>query len=152
MFILPDEGVEVTSLLSDPQVKSLLGSSISRPYPQQKDLMVNLKVPKFDIASGNISLAEALEQLGIRRAFTTGMADFSPTTAEDEGLFVSDVFHSARVMIDEKGVTGAAFTLMLCAAGKPTGEEIDLIFDWPFLFVVQGTGNMPLFVGIVNQP
>lgn len=152
MFILPDEGVEVTSLLSDPQVKSLLGSSISRPYPQQKDLMVNLKVPKFDIASGNISLAEALEQLGIRRAFTTGMADFSPMTAEDEGLFVSDVLHSARVMIDEKGVTGAAFTLMLCGASMPTGEEIDLVFDRPFLFVVQGTGNMPLFVGIVNRP
>ncbi len=151
MFILPDEGVEVASLLSDPQVKSLLESSISRPYPQQKEMMVKLRVPKFDIASGNISFSEALEQLGIRLAFT-GMADFSPTTAEDRDLFVSDVLHDARVMIDEKGVTGAAFTLIMCGTGMPTGEEIDLVFDRPFLFVVQGTGNMPLFVGIVNRP
>ena len=34
----------------------------------------------------------------------------------------------------------------------PPDEEIDFTLDRPFLFVVTGAGNLPLFVGIVNQP
>jgi serine protease inhibitor len=55
-------------------------------------------------------------------------------------------------MIDEKGVTGAAYTLSLRGMGAPPDEIVDFILDRPFLFVVQGHDGLPLFVGIVNQP
>ena len=146
-FFLPDEGISVDELLDNPQVNAILEDSST--YEQHKYLIVNFKVPKFDVMS-EIQLEEALQSLGIETVFTRA-ADFSPTS-EDTDLYVSSAKHAARVMIDEKGVTGAAFTLMLCGAGRPPDETVDFILDRPFLFVVQGHDGVPLFVGVVNQP
>lgn len=61
--------------------------------------------------------------------------------------------HAARIMLDEDGVTAAAYTLMQDAgAGRPPQEEIEFRLDRPFLFAIMGTGDVPLFVGVVNQP
>ncbi|MGI6616885.1 MAG: serpin family protein [Saccharofermentanales bacterium] len=146
-FFLPDEGVNVNELLDDPQVDAILQNSVD--YEHQKFLIVNFKVPKFDVMS-EIQLGEAMQDLGITKAFTAS-ADFSPTS-EDAGLFVSDASHAARVMIDEKGVTGAAYTLIFCGAAMPPDETVDFVLDRPFLFVVQGHDGVPLFVGVVNHP
>jgi len=146
-FFLPDKGVKVDKLLDDPQVNALLQDCST--YKQQKYLIVNFKAPKFDVVS-EIKLNEALQDLGIKTAFTSA-ANFSPIS-NDADLYVSGADHSARVMIDEKGVTGAAYTLILCGAGAPPDEIIDFTLDRPFLFVVQGHDGVPLFVGIVNQP
>ncbi len=150
-FILPDEGVSVNELLDDPQVDALLQNSTSyhSTYENQKYLVVNFKVPKFDVMS-DIQLEKALQELGIKSAFTAS-ADFSPIS-ETPDLYVSDSKHTARVLIDEKGVTGAAYTLTLSSAGIPEDEIVDFILDRPFLFVVQGHDGVPLFVGVVNQP
>lgn len=146
-FFLPDEGVNIDELLDDPQIDAILQNGMD--YDQQKYLIVNFKVPKFDVMS-EIQLDDALRDLGIKKAFSAS-ADFSPTS-EDAGLFVSDATHAARVMIDEEGVTGAAYTLSLCGAGKPPDETVDFVLDRPFLFVIQGHDGLPLFVGVVNHP
>ncbi len=146
-FLLPDEGVSVNELLDDQQVNALLENCST--YKQQKYLIVNFTAPKFDIMS-EIKLEEALRELGIKTAFTAE-ADFSPIS-DNSDLYVSGANHVARVMIDEKGVTGAAYTLILVGAVPPPDEIVDFVLDRPFLFVVQGHDGVPLFVGIVNRP
>ncbi len=146
-FFLPDEGVRPEELLADPQVDALLEDCSA--YDRQKFLIVNFKLPKFDVMS-EIALGNALQELGIHKAFTAA-ADFSPTS-EDAQLYLSDAKHAARVMVDEDGVTGAAYTLMLLGAGMPPDETVDFFLDRPFLFVVQGHDGVPLFVGVVNRP
>ncbi len=146
-FILPDEGVRVEELLDDSQVNALLEDCST--YKQQKYIVVNFKVPKFDVMS-EIKLEEALQDLGIETTFTAE-ADFSPIS-DNTDLYVSGANHAARVMIDEKGVTGAAYTLILVGAVPPPDETVDFVLDRPFLFVVQGHDGAPLFVGIVNRP
>ena len=154
-FLLPDEGVTPEELLSDPQVQELLLSR--EPYStwaQQKDLLINLAVPKFDVAS-QMDLGEGMRALGITDVFQPGLADFSPATADWEGppLYLSQAQHNVRVTIDEEGVTAAAYTVMAAAgAAMPPEEEMDFVLDRPFLFVIQGGDAIPLFVGIVNQP
>ena len=146
-FFLPDEGISVDELLDDPQVNAILQNSLT--YENQKYVIVNFKVPKFDVMS-DIHLEETLQELGIKTAFTDA-ADFSPIS-KNANLYVSDINHAARVMIDEQGVTGAAYTLTLDGMGVPPDEIVDFILDRPFLFVVQGHDGVPLFVGVVNQP
>ncbi len=152
-FILPDEGVKVSSLLSDPQIKSLLRSNDMQPYAQQKYVQVKLKIPKFDLASeNNMQLREAMQKLGVKKVFSPEEADLS-TITDYKPIFVEDIYHSARLTIDEDGVTGAAYTIIPDPmALPPPGDKVDMVFDRPFLVVVQGVGNVPLFVGIVNQP
>lgn len=149
-LVLPDEGQNPGDLLESGHALDLiLGDSDASE--NQKQLMVNLSVPKFDVA-GDASLVDALKSLGITHAFDPHLADFTPILPQD-ACWLDQVSHAARVAIDEQGVTAAAYTvMMMCGAGMPPEEEIDFILDRPFLFVITSRDNLPLFAGIVNQP
>ena len=148
-FLLPDEGVTPEELLADEAALDLLlgsGESVESKY-----LIVNLSVPKFDIAS-ELDLTASLNNLGITDVFDPASADFSPMTADTEA-YLSQARHAARVAIDEEGVTAAAYTVMMTAgAAAPPEEEVDFALNRPFVFVITGTDGLPLFVGIVHQP
>jgi serine protease inhibitor len=148
-FVLPDEGLRPEDLLGRDDFLHFLAGQAGENGPEQKEAMLYLTVPKFDVSS-QLPLQEKLEELGIREAFDAGKADFSPVSPEAEGIFLSDVQHGARLSIDEIGITGAAYTesALACAAA----EELHLTLDRPFLFVVTNAENLPIFVGIVNQP
>jgi len=147
-FFLPDEGVSVEKLLENPQVYSLLQDE--NEYKQQKQLIVNFKLPKFDV-NCDISLEETLRELGLETAFSPQKANFSSISSQ-ASLYVSSISQASRVLIDEKGVTGAAYTVNICGAVKPPDEFVDVVLDRPFLFVIQGHDDVPLFIGIVNSP
>jgi serine protease inhibitor len=116
-LILPDEGIapeeiadEVMAFLADPNKEN------------RKSLRVNVSLPKFDVVSQK-DIVGTLQQLGVTDVFQSGVVDFSPILPEDDGGFVSSINHAARVMIDEEGITAAAFTVILRAgAGMPPDE------------------------------
>lgn len=147
-LILPDEGKTPRDLLASGHAMELvLGDS----HEQQKSMIVNLSLPKFDICA-DMDLIEDLKVLGVTDIFDGAKADFSPLILGQDGGWVSQVKHAARVGIDEKGVTAAAFTVILrCGAAMPPNEEIDFILDRPFLFVIESADGMPLFAGAVNE-
>lgn len=152
-LILPDEGVTPADLLADAEALSFLTDAAD--WAQRETMIVNLSVPKFDVSS-QLELSAGLQALGVTDVFGTG-ADFSPLTNADLPISLSQVRHDARVTIDEEGCEAAAYTVMLMLASAPPQEaiklnEIDFILDRPFLFVITGADNLPLFVGVVNQP
>lgn len=152
-FLLPDEGVTPEALLEDEQALDFL-LRLDRDkweWENQKGLIVNLAVPKFDVSS-DVDLTAGLKELGVTDVFDAGMSDFSPMTA-DTDVFLSEAEHAARVKIDEEGVTAAAYTMMLMTgAGMPPEEEVDFTLDRPFLFAITGESGLPLFLGVVNRP
>ena len=150
-LILPDEGVTPEELLSTGEAMDFLQQNANE-YENQKSLMIHLSVPKFDISS-DLEISRQLEALGITDIFVPGTADFTPIIPENDGGYVSQVKHAARVAIDEEGVTAAAFTMIArCGAGMPPKDETDFTLDRPFLFVIESQDGLPLFAGIVNQP
>lgn len=150
-LILPDEGTTPEELLSSGEVMAFLQQK-PHEYENRKSLMVNLSLPKFDISS-DLEISRQLKALGITDVFIPGTADFSPIIPENDGGYVSQVQHAARVAIDEEGVTAAAFTMIArCGAGMPPNEEMDFVLDRPFLFVIESQDGLPLFAGVVNQP
>lgn len=149
-FLLPDEDSTVEALLQDPEAMAFLLSN--RTWEKRKDLIVNLSLPKFDITS-QLDLRQGLEELGVTDVFDEEVSDFSPLTQEMEGIFLSQAQHDVRVAIDEKGVTAAAYTVMIdCASAAPLEEEMDVVLDRPFLFAVVSEDGLPLFVGTVYDP
>lgn len=152
-LVLPDEGVTPESIASEfYRFLAQEPNHFNSGYQNQKDVQVNLSVPKFD-ATAELELANALQAMGIRDVFSETNADFSPILSEDDGGFISNVRHAARVAIDEKGVTAAAFTVIdRCGAAMPPEEEIDFVLDRPFLFCVESQDGLPLFAGVVNYP
>lgn len=148
-FLLPDEGVTPEALLTDDEAVAFLTGS-KYDWENQKHLLVNLSVPKFDV-SADLGLIDGLKALGVTDVFDARRSDFSPLTDLD-GVYVSQAQHAARVKIDEEGVEAASYTVMTAVgAAMPPDEEVDLTLDRPFLFVITGADSLPLFVGIVNR-
>ena len=146
-FILPDEGRTTADVLSDGQYMQMLQQ---QNWENDKYMMVNLSVPKFDVSS-TMDLKDGLQQLGVTDVFTLGAADFSEITG-DVPLFLSAASQSVRVQIDEEGVKAAAYIeLPACGSAAPPDEIIDFVLDRPFLFAIT-KGSLPLFVGTVNRP
>lgn len=148
-LILPDEGKTVEDLLRDGEYMDMVGSNEWENY---KTLKVNCSVPKFDVSS-DIDLTKGLNSLGVNDVFNSRKADFTPLSEQAKGLAVGQAEHAARVIIDEQGCTGVAFTVLAAAgATMPPEDEIDFVLDRPFLFVVESDASQPLFVGTVYVP
>ena len=149
LLILPDEGVSVYDLLEDDEVNDFI--NFGQYYEQSKFLTVNLSLPKFDISSKQ-DIVEDLKTLGITDAFDVGKADYSPISAE-KGIYVDKVEHGVRVIADEEGVKAAAYTVEHAAgAALPPDDHIDFVLDRPFMFVISMGDEIPMFVGIVENP
>lgn len=148
-IVLPDEGQDVDTLLSNQEVMDFLLSKGS--WENQKHLTVHLSLPKFDISS-QLDLCQGLQNLGLSEVFI-GTGDFSPMTTQAEEIALTQATHGVRVAIDEEGVSAAAYTLMaLDGSAMPVEDEIDFVVDRPFLFAITSSDGLPLFVGIVHQP
>lgn len=152
-LILPDEGATPQQLLEEGHALDTVlstGKAINISSP-----IVHLWLPKFDIAADRDILGD-LETLGISQVQDMTRADFSPLLVDDwMNPYLSQASHATRVAVDEKGVTAAAYTVLMVDAGAADIEEpteIDFILDRPFLFVVTSNDNLPLFAGIVNTP
>lgn len=149
-FLLPDEGVSVDELLADGQTMRFILER--NDWENAKQLIVNMSVPKFDIAS-ELDLKSGLMELGVTDVFDPMLSDFSPMTTDADGIFLDKAQHAARVTIDEEGCTAAAYTVMMNAGtAMPPDEEVDFVLDRPFLFVLTSLDGLPLFAGVVNDP
>lgn len=149
-LILPDEGVTVDELLTDEDCLRLIASG---NCDNARNVLMHLWLPQFDVSS-QLELSDALRALGVRRVFDPSEADFSPLTDAQLPIALSQVRHDARVVIDEEGCKAAAYTVMVMLGAAPPSEvdEINFILDRPFLFTITGTGGLPLFAGVVNEP
>lgn len=155
VFVLPDEpyGLEAVE-------QKLTGATIEGWTRGLQHQQVNVALPRFQIdPPSSISLSDALQALGMKRAFARGAADFtgiaSPRNPE-ERLYIGNVFHKAFVKLDEKGTEAAAATAVVMAlegAVMPTEPPREFKADHPFLFFLRDTrSGMILFMGRVADP
>lgn len=152
-FVLPDEGITPEELLSDREAREFLFVADKEEWENQKFLLVNKSIPKFDVSS-QFDMEEGLRALGVTDIFDPERSDYTPMTTDvEEPIVLSQASHAARVMIDEEGCTAISFTTLPgCGAAQPPDDEVDFVLDRPFLFYVTGDSGLPLFVGIVNNP
>ena len=148
-LILPDEGFTTEDILKSDEYLQLTldpGSWYGITYD------IHLSLPKFDVVQQQ-DLIQGMKKLGITDVFNPSISDFSSISSM-KNLFISQINHAARVTIDEKGCTAAAFTVIEAAADSAPGrvEELYFTLDRPFLFLVTSRDHLPLFAGIVKQP
>ncbi len=141
---LPDEGVDVDTLLTDPSLFKTI-----RETGDHKELMVQLSLPKFDV-SARTDLIPSLKQLGVTDVFDFQKADFTPLTQQP--LAITSALHGARVQVDEEGCVATAMTVIQEAgSAMPPKDEVVFRVDRPFLFMITSEYGVPLFVGVVRN-
>lgn len=144
VFILPDKGITTGELLKDKEsVKNIFQGG------EEKAGKITLKIPKFKF-SNDFDLKEGLKNLGMKAAFDPEKSDFS--NISDNPLFVSSVKQGSAISIDENGVEASSYTdISLSGAAMPV-EDVEMIFDRPFIYGIQHYNGTVLFMGVVENP
>ncbi|MBP2478159.1 serpin B [Crossiella equi] len=113
---------------------------------------LDLRLPSFRLEAA-FGLDTALRGVGVRTVFTAG-ADLGALTPQRAEL--SAALHRAVLTVDEKGLEGAAATVLVAraVAFMPEPEPpLPVRVDRPFLFVVRGRGSaLPYFLARVVRP
>ena len=121
-------------------------------YPYQ----VHLFMPKFAQQTKLDTLVDTLIAMGMRRATTPGVADFSGIS-DEEALYIARVIHQANIDVDEKGTVAAAATAIGMDTGGCTGPQPaktrTLRLNRPFIYLLRDTQTGAiLFMGRVTDP
>lgn len=144
VFVLPDEGHTVDEFLaSSEKLREAFGEA-------DESREVIWRVPKFSFGS-SLKLVDLLKTLGINQMFSS-QADFGRMT--DQELLVSNVIQESHIGVDENGVEGAAYTMLMMEAGafsKPL-EKVEMNLDRPFLYGIYSNYAGWLFIGVVDNP
>lgn len=115
------------------------------------DVKVTLPKMKIDFTS---SLKDTfMRHLQMRRAFTSGLADFSGMGKGK--LWISDVVHKTALEMNEMGLKAAAATVVIMALESTLqpGALHEFKADRPFIMIIRDTKtNAPLFIGNVSNP
>lgn len=143
IFVLPDEGTSISSLLSSPDRVTAYFK------PSETSAKVIFQVPKFSYSS-SLPLNDTLQALGMKKAFQSN-ADFSNITKEQ--AYISSVRQEARIALDEDGVEAGAYTkLDYAGSAQPKDQIIEMILDRPFLYGIISRSGVLLFVGVCQDP
>src|SRR5690606_1471993 len=109
-----------------------------------------LAVPRFRLEYEQ-ELSEALEAMGMQRAFVPGGANFSGMSASHgEELYLSSVLQKTFVEVNEEGTEAAAATSVgVSVTSLPPTMRIDR----PFLFAIrENFSGAILFIGKIVDP
>ncbi|MBE6933190.1 MAG: serpin family protein [Ruminococcaceae bacterium] len=149
-FILPDEDKTVEDVLNSGEYAKTITAS-QDTMMNQKQMLVNLSVPKFDVSS-SVDLREAFTDLGLGDLFDPQADALGNAVRSESPVWIDSIQQESRVTIDEEGVTAASYLLIPGAgAAAPPDEIIDFVVDRPFIFAIT-MYDIPMFVGVVNTP
>jgi serine protease inhibitor len=147
-IVLPKLGTNLAKL------ESGLNNSTLQQWTTLRTCDVHVSIPRFRIETG-LEMAQLLQKLGMKKAFSQTHADFSNITHDPEGLFVGSVIHKAFVDVNEKGTEAAAATAIMMALGCAMEPKPPKKFraDRPFLFFIRDRRTKLIhFMGRVTNP
>jgi serpin B len=146
---LPTTNSTLQKLLADFDGQSWTNSILPR-FSNRKGALV---LPKFKVQY-EVKLNEALEHLGMKRAFDRDTADFSAMA--DAAISVDEVKQKSFVEINEEGTEAAAVTgtrITALAIERSSLEPFEMVVDHPFLFVIADVQTHSiLFMGTIFDP
>ena len=141
ILLLPNEGKTIEDLK-----EALDADSWQTMVKGLSGCEVDVQLPAFETETPALSLRDALKEMGIQKAFTTS-ADFSAMT--DQSIYIGDVFHKAKIKVDETGSEAAAVTdivMILGSSGLDSEPKvINFHCDRPFLYAITEVSSGAIF-------
>lgn len=158
---------EETELVAVPMQNSVcclfvIGSTekLADKLAQAQPASVRVTVPKLSVETSftDNELVDFLCDRGATAVFNAGSGALGDMFAKDEGAFVSDIIHRAKLGLDENGIEAAAVTAVAVAKGGISQEpKIEFLADRDFGFFVYTSPSdwtpdeIVLFEGIVRE-
>ena len=155
-FIVPTDGHTLENVFTADNIYNINNLGDYGYIDEENKLLHHTRVffPEYK-ASFDGDLAEILKNdFGINTLFNSKECDFSNIT--DEPLACSGVIHKCSIDVNDRGIEGAAVTVMPMAgaAGPLEGYEKvyhDYIVDRAFGFVITDSYGAVLFSGVISS-
>ncbi|MBF0442116.1 MAG: serpin family protein [Oligoflexales bacterium] len=122
---------------------------------------VSLWLPKFEYIWGSHSLKNALVKSGVKKIFSYQPNNFPGLLSRespfsDYPISVTDIFHQARIIVDERGTEAAAATAMTVELTSLTIKKekpVEFKVNRPAYFFIYDTKyNGIMFIGTLTDP
>lgn len=144
---IPEDAVMyLVNTLTGEHLRELLHQAIHTP--------VSVTMPKFE-SGMEVGLNEALEEMGITRAFDGAQSDLSGLgTCAGEHLLVSRMLHKTYISVAEPGIRAGAATAVEVNGESISAPDkfIEVALNRPFVYLLVDLGRqMPLFLGTVME-
>ncbi|MBR1926807.1 MAG: serpin family protein [Bacteroidales bacterium] len=140
VILLPEDGKTIEDVKGGLDTESWSGLIKNMSKSE-----VDVKIPAFETSTDLLHLKDALMEMGIKDAFSTTSADFSNMT--DEGVYINDVLHKARIKVDEQGSEAAAVTVieMYYTSVVPGHITHEFHADHPFIYAITEVSTGAIF-------
>lgn len=152
-FILPKEGYTIKQAMSADNLNIVNQDDDFDAYDEvnNKTHLTRCIFPKFEIQS-DTALKTILEN---NNSLQNAFEEFNSPLYKENSLMVSDIKHKVVFKVDNKGVEGAAVTVIpmsptSCDPGSL--EHHDFVLDSAFGFIVTDSHDVVLFEGQVTNP
>lgn len=151
LFILPDEGKSPADILSDTE---LIASLLNWEASAKNTGTIDWSIPRFTLSS-TIDLKEGLTALGLGEFFNTS-GNPLPKLSDGTEAYIGKAEQGTSVSINEKGCEAASYVeiemLEKGADYLPSEDIIHMTLTRPFVFAILSENDVPLFLGVVNNP
>lgn len=154
LVVLPTAGTQFSTFAADFGLEDYRAAVDGLASAQ-----VQVSLPKFSIEWGTNSIKEALQGMGMVETFSPSTNHFPKLLTKDGApvttdTWIQDVFHKAKVIVDEKGTEAAAATAIVVGetSSLPPQDEIVFAVDRPALFFIyETTYKGIIFAGRIAQ-
>lgn len=148
LFVLPDEGAGPADVLSDPV---MLADLLNWEGLGKETGTVEWRIPRFKLSS-TLDLEDALTELELG-GFFDPLRNSLPKLSDETGAHISKAQQGTAIAIDERGCEAASYVAILMEKAEELSfESVQMRLDRPFLFAILSGNDVPLFLGVVNEP
>ena len=119
---------------------------------------VDVKMPRFDTDT-HVNLVDVMKTLGMKRAFDKDLAEIPYYCNIPQ--YITNMFQSARLKLDEKGTEAAAVTVIETSDKAVMPDKVrEFHADRPFVYIISEQSSGTIFfigqytgeVGVLSRP
>ncbi len=154
-FLVPNEGYTVDDVFTEENIQLFNAVKDFNAVDDEQKIRYHTRClfPEYT-ASFDKNVQEVLqENFGINDLFSRDHCDFSNLT--DSPAYCESVTHSVSLTVDERGIEGAAVTLMDMAGAAGPDEYTDVYLDFTvnkaFGFILSDSTDTVIFSGVVKK-
>lgn len=150
LFILPDEGNSPADVLEDAEV---LASLLNWEGLDKHTAQVEWVIPRFTMKK-TLNLEDGLTALGLGELFDAFGNPLPMLSGDGMPAYIGSAEQGTAISIDEIGCEAASYVKIEVDAGadRPPEDLVQMYLTRPFVFAILSENDVPLFLGVINNP
>lgn len=147
LFLLPDEDKTPSDVLGN---GALLSSLLDWEGLEKQTGAVDWRIPRFTL-SDTLDLEDGLTALGLG-GFFDPLRNSLPKLSDEAQAYIGKAQQGTAIAIDERGCEAASYVEIDPYESVDLFMGIRMDLNRPFVFAILSENDVPLFLGVVNDP